>query len=89
MHTIPAITAYTGKPDSTPTIAATYHPATGWTTATWAKRASASWLRKLQAEGITHVSLLISVRPRRTADFSTRELLRSVRQAKKAAAVAA
>jgi hypothetical protein len=80
IKTIPAIAAYTGRRDATPVIAEWYSPKSGWHRCARQKRVSAAWLRKLHTNGITHVSLRISVRPLRTADFSVAELLASARK---------
>ena len=42
---------------------------------TWRKRASISWLRKLKAQGVTHVA--VEVAPGRGADFTVAELLKA------------
>lgn len=76
----PAVAAYFGRcaePDREhAVIAQTFTQAKGWKTYPIRKRVSASWLRKLRSEGVTHVALASQGR---CADFSIMELLRSPR----------
>lgn len=57
-----------------PVITGEFHPSRGWRSQSFRKRVSASWLRKLRKEGVTHVALTSEGR---SADFSIAELLSS------------
>jgi hypothetical protein len=56
-----------------PTIDATFVPGRGWRPYPGVKRVSRTWVRKLAAEGVTHIALRSYGR---VADFSVRELSR-------------
>lgn len=55
-----------------PVVAQTFAPGRGWKTTSYRKRVSASWLRKLRAEGVTAVGLRSGAR---LADFTIDEVL--------------
>lgn len=71
MRAIPLLADYCG--DGNPVIVEQF--AERWVRQIWRKRASASWLRKLRSEGVTHVA--VEVAPGRAADFTVGELIRS------------
>jgi hypothetical protein len=70
---IPLVSDYFGDSDA-PIITAEFRPGRGWVRTSFKKRVSRAWLRKLRAEGVTHVAL--TAREGRTADFAVAELLR-------------
>jgi hypothetical protein len=74
MRPIPMLVEYGGE--GNPVIAAEFKHT--WQRQGWDKRVSYAWLRKLRADGVTHVALRFGARE---ADFSVTELLRSGRQA--------
>ena len=77
MKPLPLLKAYGDV--GNPVIVAEFVPGKGWERQTYRKCASASWLRKLQAAGVTHVSVHFDHAGKRApADFSIREILASV-----------
>lgn len=78
IKSIPALAEYFGTTES-PVIRAEFRPDAGWYYTGWNKRVSASWLRKLRAEGVTGVSVAMRDE-QRAADFSITELLASARR---------
>jgi hypothetical protein len=69
--------------DEHPIIVQVFYSDRGWRTTNYRKRVSCSWLRKLKAEGITHVGLVSGgrwTRSDRIADFSITEILRAERR---------
>jgi hypothetical protein len=84
MRPLPALLEYAGEGNGNPIIHDTWTPGGGWARQTYRKRASAAHLRKLRAQGVERVGLVV----RRAADgvsvvadFSIRELLASARRA--------
>ena len=58
-----------------PIVAQTFTPADGWVTwSRYRKTVTLSWVRKLRAQGVTHVQLVAGGR---CADFTVAELLRT------------
>lgn len=70
-HMQPVLAAVVGEGPGNPVIVAEF--ADRWRPQSYRKRASASWLRKLRGEGVTHVA--VEVAPGRSADFTIAELL--------------
>jgi len=77
MKPIQKLADYAG--DGNPVIADEWRPDTGWRRQSYRKRASASWLRKLRADGVERIGVFVdhpgSYAPV-VADFSVAELLR-------------
>jgi hypothetical protein len=71
MQPIAKLVAYCG--DGNPVIVQEFRGS--WRTQSYRKRASASWLRKLRAEGVSHVAVRTPAGT--TADFTVKELLSS------------
>jgi hypothetical protein len=65
-----------------PIVVDEFRPSTGWKRQTFRKRVSVSWLRKLKAEGVTHVGLSMEPVDRpsnyrgRVADFEVAAVIR-------------
>lgn len=59
-----------------PIIVQTFRPGVGWKRYTFRKRVSTAWLRKMKADGYTHVGLAIPGDERRVADFEIASVLR-------------
>ncbi len=60
---------------SWPLIHEGFTPGKGWKRLGFNKRASISWLRKMRAAGVTHVSFRAMSHPNRIVDFPIREVI--------------
>lgn len=70
---IPILVKYFATSEELPIITQEFTPGKGWKITGFNKHVTRSWLRKLRAQGITHVSLALNGR---TPDFSIAELLK-------------
>ena len=71
MNPLVVLAEYCGN--GNPVIKQEFTPGKGWKSQTYKKRASASWLVKLAAQGVTHIG--VEVGENRIADFEIKRVL--------------